>query len=251
MNTDNLDISRAIGDTLRAARIKRGLTQTQLAELSNTSRSTIAQTEKSGRELQPLTAARLANALGIDPAELCREIQPTNPVTERAQELKQWIANAPQTAAVARQSASLNAGQSGVRAQQRRLIPWWTEALQPGQDAPPDQQISDVGYVLRKWSDLDFDGLRIARIQNDDNAPTLKYYDHALVSLTQIYPVRLGLYYLQTPNGLLVRRLTPQVNGRVRVSADAAVAAENSQVDLDDLDIRAVILAGFCWRYIE
>lgn len=248
MNTDNLDASRSIGETLRAARIKRGLTQTQLAELSKTSRSTIAQTEKSGRELLPLTAARLANALGIDPAALCAEIQPTNPVVERAKELKQWIATAPQ-ATVARQDTDTTP--LSPRAPLRRLIPWWTEALQPGQEAPPDQQINDVGYVLRKWSDIDFEGLRIARIANDDNAPTLKYFDHVLVSLTQIFPVRLGLYYLQTPNGLLVRRLTPQVTGRVRVSADAALAAENSQVDLDDLDIRAVILAGFCWRYIE
>jgi transcriptional regulator with XRE-family HTH domain len=55
---------------LKKLRLKKLLSQDKLAKLSGISRTTIVSIENNQHKPQPLTLQKLANALGVDPAEI-------------------------------------------------------------------------------------------------------------------------------------------------------------------------------------
>jgi transcriptional regulator with XRE-family HTH domain len=59
-----------IGEELKRWRMRRALTQIQLAERCGLSPATIVRIERDQREPQPSTIRKLADALDIDPSEL-------------------------------------------------------------------------------------------------------------------------------------------------------------------------------------
>jgi transcriptional regulator with XRE-family HTH domain len=59
-----------IGETLKATRTRRLLTQDELAERAGVSQSTIANIERDNAEPQFRTIRKLAKALDVDPTEL-------------------------------------------------------------------------------------------------------------------------------------------------------------------------------------
>ena len=70
---------------LRALRIARLLTQEQLAALAGVSAQTVLRLEREGARAELRTIARLAEALGVPPAELLRA-EPAEPPAARARE---------------------------------------------------------------------------------------------------------------------------------------------------------------------
>ncbi|WP_067696457.1 helix-turn-helix domain-containing protein [Nocardia jejuensis] len=63
-------INRAVGDELRAARARRGLTRPQLAEASGVAVSTIQRFERAERSPDMHQLFALCNALDISPLEI-------------------------------------------------------------------------------------------------------------------------------------------------------------------------------------
>ena len=59
-----------IGEELKRWRMRRAMTQIQLAERCGLSPATIVRIERDQREPQPSTIRKLADALDIDPSEL-------------------------------------------------------------------------------------------------------------------------------------------------------------------------------------
>ena len=59
-----------IGEELKRWRMRRAITQIQLAERCGLSPATIVRIERNQREPQPSTLRKLADALDIDPSEL-------------------------------------------------------------------------------------------------------------------------------------------------------------------------------------
>ena len=59
-----------IGEELKRWRMRRAMTQIQLAEKCGLSPATIVRIERNQREPQPGTIRKLADALDIDPSEL-------------------------------------------------------------------------------------------------------------------------------------------------------------------------------------
>ena len=59
-----------IGEEVKRWRMRRAMTQIQLAERCGLSPATIVRLERNQREPQPSTIRKLADALDIDPSEL-------------------------------------------------------------------------------------------------------------------------------------------------------------------------------------
>jgi len=59
-----------IGEELKRWRMRRAMTQIQLAERCGLSPATIVRIERNQREPQPSTIRKLADAIDIDPSEL-------------------------------------------------------------------------------------------------------------------------------------------------------------------------------------
>lgn len=59
-----------IGDRLKDLRIRRALTQDELAEKAGIGKNTVNRIEKNHTEPRPPTLRKLAQALEVDPAEL-------------------------------------------------------------------------------------------------------------------------------------------------------------------------------------
>jgi XRE family transcriptional regulator, fatty acid utilization regulator len=59
-----------IGDKLKRYRTRRALTQAQLAERAGVTTATVARIERDEIEPRMTTLRKLAQALGVDPAEL-------------------------------------------------------------------------------------------------------------------------------------------------------------------------------------
>jgi transcriptional regulator with XRE-family HTH domain len=59
-----------IGDRLRDLRVRRALTQEELAETADVGTDTVARLERNESEPHMSTLRKLARALGVDPAEL-------------------------------------------------------------------------------------------------------------------------------------------------------------------------------------
>ncbi len=59
-----------IGDRLRDLRVRRALTQEELADKANVGTNTIARLERNESEPHMSTLRKLARALDVDPAEL-------------------------------------------------------------------------------------------------------------------------------------------------------------------------------------
>ncbi len=59
-----------IGERLRKQRTRRALTQAELAERSSVTTATVARIERDEIEPRMTTLRKLADALGVDPAEL-------------------------------------------------------------------------------------------------------------------------------------------------------------------------------------
>ena len=62
-----------IGEKLRKQRTRRALTQAELAERSGVTTATVARLEREEIEPRMTTLRKLADALGVDPAELVGE----------------------------------------------------------------------------------------------------------------------------------------------------------------------------------
>jgi transcriptional regulator with XRE-family HTH domain len=63
------------GKNVRKARLKRGLSQEQLAEVADLHRTEISHIERSTRDIRLTTAVRVARALEIEPARLLHGIR--------------------------------------------------------------------------------------------------------------------------------------------------------------------------------
>jgi transcriptional regulator with XRE-family HTH domain len=61
------------GDRLRALRRERMLSQTELAVIVGTTQATVSALERGDRQAQPRTVRRLADVLGVEPAELVKK----------------------------------------------------------------------------------------------------------------------------------------------------------------------------------
>ena len=59
-----------IGDRLKDVRIRRALTQEELAARAGIGKNTVNRMERNLTEPRPSTLRKLAEALGVDPAEL-------------------------------------------------------------------------------------------------------------------------------------------------------------------------------------
>jgi transcriptional regulator with XRE-family HTH domain len=59
-----------IGDRLRDLRVRRALTQEELAEKAEVGTNTVARLERNEAEPHMSTLRKLARALGVDPSEL-------------------------------------------------------------------------------------------------------------------------------------------------------------------------------------
>jgi transcriptional regulator with XRE-family HTH domain len=62
-----------MGDQVRIWRVRRAMTQTQLAEKAGVGINTIVRIERNQTEPRPPTIRKLADALGVDPSELVDE----------------------------------------------------------------------------------------------------------------------------------------------------------------------------------
>lgn len=62
-----------IGDRLKDLRMRRALTQDELAEKAGIGKNTVNRIEKNHTEPRPPTLRKLAQALEVDPAELVGE----------------------------------------------------------------------------------------------------------------------------------------------------------------------------------
>jgi transcriptional regulator with XRE-family HTH domain len=58
------------GERLRALRMERMISQTELAAMAKTTQATISLFERGQRTAQPRTVRKLADALGVEPREL-------------------------------------------------------------------------------------------------------------------------------------------------------------------------------------
>lgn len=67
-----MDIRKVIGDNTKRARLRRGLTQEQLAELMGLDRAYISGLEQGRRNPTAVTLWRIAVALEIRPADLLK-----------------------------------------------------------------------------------------------------------------------------------------------------------------------------------
>jgi transcriptional regulator with XRE-family HTH domain len=66
--------SKILGETIRAERIKAGLSQERLAEKANLARNYIGNIERAEYKVTVETLARIAKALGVRVRELVRDI---------------------------------------------------------------------------------------------------------------------------------------------------------------------------------
>lgn len=64
-----------IGNNLKRARLRRAMSQRNLAEASGVSQKSITDIENGKREPYPSTVRKLATALGVDPAVLVGELE--------------------------------------------------------------------------------------------------------------------------------------------------------------------------------
>ena len=80
-----MDIRKVIGDNTKRARLRRGLTQEQLAELMGLDRAYISGLEQGKRNPTAVTLWRIAVALEIRPADL---LKPPSTRAARARERK-------------------------------------------------------------------------------------------------------------------------------------------------------------------
>ncbi len=60
---------------LREIRTEKAMSQRDLGEAARVAPTTIGQIERGLREAQPQTTRKLAEALGVEPAELMREVK--------------------------------------------------------------------------------------------------------------------------------------------------------------------------------
>jgi transcriptional regulator with XRE-family HTH domain len=67
-------ISKILGETIRAERIKAGLTQEQLAEKADLARNYIGNVERAEYKVTVETLAQIARALGLSVHDLTRGI---------------------------------------------------------------------------------------------------------------------------------------------------------------------------------
>jgi len=67
-------ISKKLGETIRAERIKAGLSQEQLAEKSNLARNYIGNIERAEYKVTVETLAQIAKALGIRMRDLVADL---------------------------------------------------------------------------------------------------------------------------------------------------------------------------------
>jgi transcriptional regulator with XRE-family HTH domain len=61
------------GGRLRELRRERMLSQTELAVIVGTTQATVSALERGDRQAQPRTVRRLADVLGVEPAELVKK----------------------------------------------------------------------------------------------------------------------------------------------------------------------------------
>ena len=74
MTTDRNDPRAIFGDRVRAFRVKRGISQEHLAELSELDRTYISGIERGTRNVSLINIVRIADALEIKPSDLLKGI---------------------------------------------------------------------------------------------------------------------------------------------------------------------------------
>lgn len=73
MNMENKQIQIMFGDTLRSIRIKKGISQEKLAELSELHRTYISDIERGERNVSLVNIFRIAKGLEIEISELFKK----------------------------------------------------------------------------------------------------------------------------------------------------------------------------------
>jgi transcriptional regulator with XRE-family HTH domain len=71
-----LRVATEFGDRVRAQRLKRGWSQERLAEEAGLHMTYVSSVERGERNVTLLTIARLAQALGINPGLLVKDLEP-------------------------------------------------------------------------------------------------------------------------------------------------------------------------------
>lgn len=66
---------KILGETIRAERIKAGVSQEELAEKANLTRNYIGQTERAEKRITLEALAKIARALGVSVSELTSELK--------------------------------------------------------------------------------------------------------------------------------------------------------------------------------
>lgn len=70
------DEALRLGHVLHAARLRRGLTQSQLARMVGYSQRSISDLEQGYTQVHAVVLYRIAKALAVDPIELCASVWP-------------------------------------------------------------------------------------------------------------------------------------------------------------------------------
>ena len=72
-----------VGANVRAARLRKGISQEVLADLAGLHRTYVGSVERGERNISVRNLCRLAGALACEPAELLRSVRPLPPKTAR------------------------------------------------------------------------------------------------------------------------------------------------------------------------
>jgi transcriptional regulator with XRE-family HTH domain len=73
LNTVEADFARHLAVGIRGLRLRRGLSQVDLAARAGVNRSVIINAENGRRQIRPSTVRKIARALGVTPTELWEE----------------------------------------------------------------------------------------------------------------------------------------------------------------------------------
>jgi transcriptional regulator with XRE-family HTH domain len=75
LNTVEADFARQLAVGIRGLRLRRGLSQVDLAARAGVNRTVIINAENGRRQIRPSTVRKIARALGVTPTELWEELR--------------------------------------------------------------------------------------------------------------------------------------------------------------------------------
>lgn len=217
-------ISRAVGITIKRMRAARHWSQEELATKSGVSRSTIAQVETAFRDrnISEINLAKIAEALGTTVDVVLGLAEPTQPNNNGASQLRNWIRSPLELPAPTGKPTEIQ-------------IPIWSLGSDtmgacitiPDDLLPLDFEHAPHALKHRGW----------------EMAPTVSDGDILLIDPEVSTCDLAGLYLLRVGNDIRLRRLTPQVDGQIRVSVDSTVYREDQAFAAERLQIMAQVVS--------